>query len=81
MLYSWSWVVLDQSTKDWSRLVLVLVFPKKAKRPDWTGLLNTRKTGSLDGLSSGKDKRGFFFLSVLQGGDISIETFMDIIHK
>ena len=29
----------------------------------------------------GKDKRGFFFLSVLQGGDISTETFLDIIHK
>ena len=28
-----------------------------------------------------KDKRGFFFLSVLQGGDISTETFIDIIHK
>ena len=29
----------------------------------------------------GKDKRGFFFLSVLQGGDISTEMFVDIIHK
>ena len=29
----------------------------------------------------GKDKRGFFFLSVLQGGDISTETFVDIIRK
>ena len=29
----------------------------------------------------GKDKRGFFFLSVLQGGDISTETSVDIIHK
>ena len=34
-------------------------------------------TGSL----LGKDKRGLFFLSVLQGGDISTETFMDIICK
>ena len=29
----------------------------------------------------GKDKKGFFFLSMLQGGDISTETFVDIIHK
>ena len=29
----------------------------------------------------GKDERGFFFLSVLQGGDISTETFVDIICK
>ena len=29
----------------------------------------------------GKDKRGFFFLSVVQGGDISTETFVDIICK
>ena len=29
----------------------------------------------------GKDKRGFFFPSVLQGRDISTEMFMDIIHK
>ena len=29
----------------------------------------------------GKDERGFFLLSVLQGGDISTETFVDIIHK
>ena len=29
----------------------------------------------------GKDRRGFFFLSVLQERDISTETFMNIIHK
>ena len=29
----------------------------------------------------GKDKRGFFFLSVLQRGDISTEMLVDIIHK
>ena len=29
----------------------------------------------------GKDKRGFFFLLVLQGGDISTETFVDVIRK
>ena len=36
---------------------------------------------SLNGLSSGKGQERFFFPSVLQGGDISTETFLDIICK